>query len=91
MSRKVKMDKIRQEIFQEIKKLLKEIHNANFLDKTTSESQEINRLQAYSNFLNVKVNENMLKTVKNYHRLMIGFGVLNLVLLFINLYLFFNK
>jgi len=78
-------------LYDEIKKKILDISNAKVFTSTNSTERDTKTLSAYSDYLNAKSNEELLKTIKNYNRVMIGFGVLNLVFLFVNLYLFFNQ
>ena len=67
-------------IGEEIIKKIKEIHNEGLFLKTNSIETDTKTLNAYSNYVSSKASEELLKTIKNYNRVMIGFGLLNLVL-----------
>jgi len=80
-----------KKLYDEIKGKIKEINNEKVFLSTNSIETDTKTLNSYSNYLSAKSNEELLKTIKNYNKVMIGFGVLNLIFAFINLYLFFNK
>lgn len=77
--------------YEEMKRKIKEIHNEKVFMSTNSIETDTKTLNAYSSYLSAKSNEQLLDTIRNYNRMMIGFGALNLVLAFINLYLFFKN
>ena len=81
------MNKLHDEMIKKIK----EIHNDGIFQKTNSIETDSKTLNAYSNFLTSKVNIEMLDTIRNYNRVMIGFGLLNLVLFFINIWILYFK
>lgn len=84
------MDEVRKNEFKEVKQLTEDLHN-NTPFGHMGGGADLNRLNTYSAYLSAKSNEELLKSVKNYNRVMISFGILNLVLMFINLYLLFHN
>ena len=81
------MNKLHGEMIDKIK----EIHNDGIFMKTNSIETDSKTLNAYSNFVTSKANIELLGTIRNYNRVMIGFGLLNLVLFFINIWILSGK
>ncbi len=79
------------ELGQEIIQKIRDINNEGLFLKTNSIESDTKTLNAYSNYVSSKANERLLKTIKNYNRLMIGFGFLNLVLFFVNVWILAGK
>ena len=81
------MTKIGQEIIRKVK----EIHDEGLFLKSNSIETDTKTLNAYSNYVSSKADVELLKTIKNYNRVMLGFGVINLVLFFINIWILAEK
>lgn len=75
----------------EIEKILNYMHNHKSFGRVGGSSGDTDKLEAFCNFLSTKVSEEMLGTIKNYNKIIIGLTIFNLLLAVINLYFFIKQ
>lgn len=81
------MKKERKKQIWEIKEIIKDLEESKVFSRQENINADKERLQAYASYLSAKSNEEMLKAFKWHNGIIYGLTIINLVFIFIHLWL----
>ena len=74
-----------------MKKKILDIHNAKVFMSTNSIETDTKTLNSYSNYLSAKIDEKLFKTIRLNNWMMVSFGIINIGLFVLNIWILATK